>query len=414
MMGMIRLALRNALRNGRRTFLTAATVTIGTAFTVFILALLIGVFDGMIGAATQGSGLMRVTTTAFADKESLNPLHENIPEVAPLLEQIRGAEGIVDAEPRITTGVLLSNTEELGEDPALLVGSTQAWYDEYVLDRAILTGDWVSPDDDGEQVVIGARIARDLGAKVGEELLVMGSTQYGSMAPISPTIVGVVTGDSDIDGQVFVTLQTAQWLADIPDGALEVLVYTDHDDDDTVAAATQTLQAALGDEFLVRPWYDTPIWAQAKPIIDVMQFVLSAMVIFIMALAIFNTMTMSVLERTGEIGVLRAMGQSRLAAVTSFLTEATLIGVVGGILGAALGALPALYFEQNGYSMGQEVLDEMSNTGYAMGTTLYADLTPALVVGSVVIGALTAILGALFPAIRAARIEPYEAMRARR
>jgi putative ABC transport system permease protein len=131
-----------------------------------------------------------------------------------------------------------------------------------------------------------------------------------------------------------------------------------------------------------------------------------------MALAIFNTMTMSVLERTGEIGVMRAMGQSRLGAVGTFLAEALMIGGLGGLAGIVLGTLPALYLESNGFSYGTEVMEEMGDD-YVMTSVMHGDLTPEIIGLALVVGLTTAALGAFFPSIRAARIQPSEAMKQR-
>ena len=414
MINLFRLAYRNALRNGRRTALTAGTVVIGTAFTVVTLSLLGGIFDSMFGDWADAFGPVRVVTTEFAEKESIQPLHFNIPDSAPLLEKVRAIEGVALAAPMIRTGVLVAVGEELGEDPALMVGSTPAYYETYVLPNAdLVAGSWLEPDAEGEQVVLGSRVARDIGAKVGDEILLMGTTQYGSMAPISADVVGVLSGNSTIDAQAYVTLETARWMVDVPDGALEIMVFPDSDDRGRIREVAASVSAALGDEYKVSAWMDRGLWAGNLPVMDGMRLIISSVVVFVMALAIFNTMTMSVLERTGEIGVMRAMGQSRTGAVVSFLAEAVVIGVLGGVLGALVGAGPALYLQAYGITYSQDIVDEIG-ADIPMTTTMTGELTAEVLMLAVFCGVLTAALGALFPAMRAANIQPYEAMRAKR
>ena len=163
---------------------------------------------------------------------------------------------------------------------------------------------------------------------------------------------------------------------------------------------------------VVEGWTARGTWIQMLPIMDGMSAILSGILIVVMGVAIFNTMTMSVLERTGEIGVLRAMGQSRFSAVASFLIESLFIGLAGGIVGAILGSIPALYFQFNGVSLGGEVLDEMGS-GYAMTSTMNAQLTPGILLTALAVGLATAALGAFLPSLRAASIPPHEAMRQR-
>ncbi|MEL6347394.1 MAG: ABC transporter permease [Myxococcota bacterium] len=414
MMSLLTLAFRNALRNGRRTLLTAATVTIGTAFTVVTLSFLSGIMDTMARDWTDAFGPIRVITDAYAEQERLQPLHENLAEVEPLLETTRQIDGVARAVPMIRTGVLAAVGEELGEDPALLVGSSPEYYEHHVLARSTLNGGrWLAEGAEDEEVVLGARVARDIGAQVGDEILLMGTTQYGSMSPISADVVGIITGNSTIDAQAYVTLETIRWIVDLPDGALEILVFPEENADSQIAALTQTIDAAVGEGYTVSPWFARDVWLTGKPVMDAMELGLGVAVIFVMALAIFNTMTMSVLERTNEIGVMRAMGQTRAGAVGSFLIESLAIGLLGGIAGAAVGAVPALYLENNGMTYAQDLVDEM-DASMPIASTLYGDFNMEIVLTAVTIGVITAAIGALLPAIRAARIQPYEAMRAKR
>ena len=87
--------------------------------------------------------------------------------------------------------------------------------------------------------------------------------------------------------------------------------------------------------------------------------------------------------------------------------------MVGGILGAVIGSIPALYLEQNGIVLGQDMIDDVGDQ-FAMTTQMNGDLTPDILATAVFCGILTAIIGAILPAMRAARIQPYEAMRTER
>ncbi|MFT5458076.1 MAG: putative ABC transport system permease protein [Myxococcota bacterium] len=415
MISLFRLAYRNALRNGRRTLLTAATVTIGTAFVVVTLSFMAGIFDGMTEGWVEVNGPVRVVTTAYAEREQLRPLHENIAESDPVVATLTRLDAVGAAYPIIRTGVGVSVGEELGEDGAMLTGAPKAFYDAHVLPGiAFAGGHWLDDASEDEQVVLGSRVARDVGAKVGDEVLLLGTTQYGSMAPISADVVGVVTGNSAVEGQAFVTLDVARWMVDLPEGTLEIILFPQGEASDRAAASAIAASArqALGPDYSVTPWMEAAIWVQMLPITDGMSTIVSMILIFVMALAIFNTMTMSVLERTGEIGVMRAMGQTRLGAVGSFLAEALMIGATGGLIGVIVGAVPALYLQTNGMTFGAEILEDMGDD-YVMTTVMYGELSVETVAVALVVGLVTALLGAFFPSLRAARIPPSEAMRQR-
>ena len=237
----LRMAWRNVRRNGRRSALTVATVTIGTAFVVLSLSFMTGIFGGMVDGWVEVNGPVRVVTQAYAEREQLRPLHENIADSQPVVDQLVALEGVQAAYPIIRTGVGISVGEELGEDGALMTGAPSAFYERHLLPGVEFAGGvWLEEDAEQEQVVIGSKIARDTGAKVGDEILLMGVTQYGSMAPISAEVVGVVTGNSAVEGQAFVTLDVARWIIDVPDGALEIIVFPEGETDDRDAARSST------------------------------------------------------------------------------------------------------------------------------------------------------------------------------
>lgn len=407
------LALRNARRNPRRTLLTAATVLIGTALTTFVLSFLNGYVDEMLESMADNHGHVRIVTDGWAEREILQPLYENIPETAPLEEAIGAIPGVSGVEPVIRTGVVLAMGEEIGEDFGLVVAGRKSFLEEQLkLDQYVISGTWLT--DGPDEVVIGRKLANDVGAVVGEEILVLGQTQYGSMAPMSPTVVGIVANDGMTDSRMYMNLDSARWLIDVPDGAIELLVYAESHDPAVVGPVRDALEGLPELEgHDLRPWYEEPFAAQSLPVMEGINIIIAGLMMFVMVLAIFNTMTMSVMERTGEIGVMRAMGQTRIGAVVLFLVEAATIGFLGGVAGVTLGALGGYYFQVHGVSLGQEMVDE-AGANFPVSATIYAEVSPDILLQCLMLGLLTAALGALLPSLRAASIDPSSAMRARR
>ena len=256
--------------------MTAATVVIGTAFTVVILSFLNGVMGGMTRDWVDAFGPVRVVTGEYAEREILAPLHANIEQTESILQEITKIDGIEHAAPMIRTGVIVSVGEELGEDPAILTGTSELWYQKYLLPSSrFIEGGWLEPDTKKEQVVLGGRVARSLSAKVGDSILLMGQTQYGSMAPISADVVGIITGNSVIDSRAYVTLETARWMVDIPEGALEILIYPQSNSRSAITEIGSLVQAQLGEKYVVTAWMDQDMWKQQLPIIDSIQYILS-------------------------------------------------------------------------------------------------------------------------------------------
>ncbi len=409
----IRLALRNAQRNKRRTLLTAGTVLAATALLTVVLAYMTGVLGSVIKDVTAASGHIRIVTRAFEAREELHPLNENIVAVEEVVAAARAVPGVVDAQPRIVAGVVITADEEIGDEFALVTGATERYYRERLRGpEHLAAGVWLSGKP--KEVVVGRRVAARLGAQIGAEILMLGQTQYGSMSPVTAELVGVVGGNAALDEQVFLPLSELQWLTDMPGGALEVLVYGPGRERWQLASIVEQLQATPElAQMAASAWYEREPWLSMMGMMDGIMGFVQFFIIFLAALAIFNTMSMSVLERTGEIGVMRAMGLTRPRALGLFLVESIFIGLLGSAAGVALGSLGGWYLETYGVTLGEDLVAKMGST-FPMKATVYADLSLATVVTAVVLGVVISVLGAILPALRASSIQPVLAMRARR
>jgi putative ABC transport system permease protein len=406
---LFKLAARNALRNVTRTALTAATVVLGTALLTVGIAWVEGVLGDLMERGAGASGHVRLVDPEFAEKETLMPLYANLEDTAGLIDAIADQPGVIGVYPRIMNGATLTVGEEIGDVFGLVVGAPPELFDKhYGAREALVEGDWFT--DDPADVVIGYTLAERAEAKVGDEIVLLGMTQDSAMSRVKGNIVGITrAGNPLLDQQVFVPLATAQYFADIPDGATELLVYTDdYNDAPELAAALGKMPEVA--EVTVQAWSEREPWAGMMGITAVVQGVLVGTIVFITALGVWNTMMMSVLERTSEIGVLRAMGMARGSTVGLFVIEALAIAVVGGLVGVALGAIPAAYLTMYGIELGEQVTGNMS-ADVPMSATMYASLTPRTVVVSFVLGMVMAIMGAAPPALRAASIQPVVAMR---
>jgi len=400
------LALRNVLRNRRRSLLTIVTVVLGTALLTLGLSWINGVLSEILGNATAMSGEVRVVTPEYQRREALRPLSENMEVTDFLVEAIESIEGL-EAYPLLRSGVILTVGEEIGDDYGLLVGASQAYFDDVLgLGERLVLGEPLTGAP-GE-ALIGRKVAEDVGARPGDTLVVLGQTQDGSMSPLQVDVVGVVDGGNpQADRQVYVPLAEARYLADIPEGATEILVFgAGLKGSEATSAALAALPALEG--LVVESWDEREPYRSLTPTLRIIFGFLAGIIVFVTALGVLNTMIMAVLERTAEIGVMRAMGLSRRGAVSQFLVEGGLIGVLGSSLGLALGTVPARWLETHGINLGEGVT---SKVAIPISSTVHADLTLGIAIVALLLGTLTAVIGALIPALYASRIQPVDAMR---
>ncbi|MFT4975446.1 MAG: putative ABC transport system permease protein [Myxococcota bacterium] len=422
----LRLALRNALRNARRSTLTAVTVLLGCALLTIGLAWVLGIQGNFIDASVRANGHVRLVSDAYDKRERIQPLYENLPQTDALIERLSQVEGVRTVYPRIQVGVLASVGNEIGEVYGQIIGAPLPYF-ETILDLKprVIDGTWFSAEPDNE-ALIGQALANTMGVVAGDEAIFIGQTQDGSPSPIKVTVVGVVdTGNGLFDKQVFVPLEKARWLTDIPEGAIELLLFGDNPPDARHIMARLTPQldeiardAGLTDiegqpaGFAMSSWNTREPFASLLLFARIIMGAIAAIIVFITALGVLNTMLMSVLERTAEIGVLRAMGMKVHAVVLMFVLEALAISSIGGLLGAILGSGVALLMERYGVDLGSTASD-LPDTIPA-NSTLYPDWSPEIALVAFGLGLVMAFIGSASPALRAARIQPVTAMRARR
>jgi len=423
------LAVRNTLRNSRRSALTAATVFFGCALLTIGLSWVVGIQGNFIAASVRANGHVRLVTQAHADREALQPIYENISQTDSLVTEIEAMDDVQAAFPRIQMGVMASvDGEEVGEVFGQIVGAPITYFDTVLsLEEKLIDGRFFSEGQAAQnEGLIGRSLARDMGVKAGEEAIFLGQTQDGSISPIRVTVVGVVdTGTGLFDKQVFVPLSKAQWMADIPEGAVEILIYGSNRRSSTriISQLTPRLEAMAQRVNLIdiegestglsiSSWNTREPFASMLRIARIIMTTVAIIIVFITALGVLNTMLMSVLERTAEIGVLRSMGMKVGQVVFMFALEAIFIATIGGAMGVIVGSLGSIAMEASGVDLGSAV-SNLPDTVPA-NRVLHPDWSPALSLIAFALGVVMAFIGSASPALRAARIQPVIAMRTRR
>lgn len=241
------------------------------------------------------------------------------------------------------------------------------------------------------EVVLGAQAARTLEITHvrGHVLVYLGSTWFAVVGILRPVIL-----DPTLDSTVFVSLPVAERLLGVEPNPTEIYVRANVNDVRSVAnllAPTADPQHPDGVQ-VSRPSDALEARAAAKGQFTALLLGLGAVALLVGAIGIANIMVISVLERRGEIGLRRALGATRRHISTQFLTESALLAALGGIAGLVLGAAATLI-----YALGQ-------NEPFVV--PLYALIAAPL--GGLVIG----IIAGVYPAAKAARLSPTEALRA--
>lgn len=405
---LLKLALRNVMRNRRRSILTALGVIIAVTLIIYSQGFITGMIDNVLeNTARIKSGHVRIATPEYERRKNLSPL-ENSLSITPELEKTIEQNPHVKAFTyRIQFGVLLSNGDNSkpGFGTAIDVEREKSFLDLSSA-KYLLEGSYLAPDD--KAVLIGKGLAEDLGFKVGDSLVIITSTAYGSPTGMNLGVKGIVElGQANLDERVFyIPLAAAQQLLDLQAKAAEVLVLLDSKENaEKVAAAWQKEAGeSMGIDFI--PWQKDEVVGWMNMAFQVF-WVIYFVILLIASATIINTMLMAVFERIKEIGILKAMGMRSSSILWLLTIEASMIGLFGSLIGAILGVV--LYFAV-------PVLNFSSIAGQDLGTIYFnplirLHLTAGAAIGCFLFGWLVATLTALYPARQGTKVEPATALR---
>jgi ABC-type lipoprotein release transport system permease subunit len=262
---------------------------------------------------------------------------------------------------------------------------------------------------------IGVRLAHRLDLHLGSRFVVTAQSADGQIADQLLYVRGIFeTGLPDVDeGMVQIPLRTArQWLGvgDAVTG-IALLLRSSRDVSDVMRALRQALPA--GDTAItVLDWrHADPALDAAVRLDDYGDYLMHAILLAIVALAIVNTMLMSVLHRSREFGILRALGLTRAETGTMVFGEGLLLTFVSGFVGLAIGAGLTWLFFRHGLDYSFLMKDQTTMAGVVINPVIIPELGLPQLIQSVTFIVAVGLLAALYPAYRATKIDLVEAMK---
>ena len=400
----LKIAFRNALRQRRRTILTALTMFGGFVLASISIGWGEGTYTYVINMFTRNRlGHIQIHREGYLDKPSL---YKTIDDYHRIGKKIQNLEGVEAWAPRLFSSGLVSVEDKsaavqvIGIDPALEQETTR-------FNKKIIEGKPFSPDSSSE-AILGKGLAEVLHAQPADEAVIVSQAADGSIANDLYRIIGILeSGDEVSDRMAFyLPLGEAQRLFALGERIHEIAIVVRGLD--RVEALTQRISQELNASHLtVDPWQEF-----AKSFYQAMQADLQGMwimlfvITLIVAVGVLNTVLMSVLERTREYGVLRALGTKPRQIFWQVLAEVNIIAVASIVVGAGLSILINYLLSIHGVSM---------PGSFTYGGIEFNKFYSQVSDRSLFIPALTVLLAAsvisVFPALRAARIEPAKAMR---
>ncbi len=330
------LAWKNVRRNRRRSLVTILIAAVGCAAILVACGFALYTYDMLSDSAAREYGHITIAQKAFFEQEEETPMQFGMADDKVITAQLRSLPEVKEVLPRVSFSGLISNGDKsviflgTGADTALETKMRGPFL-------RILDGKVRAPQKNAlPYVLLGVDLARSLGAKPGANLTLLTTTaSTGGINAIDVEVSGIVTsGWSELDKRlVYTDLDAAQKLL-MTDRVSTLSVYLGD-----IERVSETIQALSPDNVgkTLRPWWEQAFYYNSvknlyNRIFGLLGFIIATLVLF----SVINTLAMAVVERTREIGTLRALGAHPEEIVAQFVREGFLIGVVGVLAGNLL------------------------------------------------------------------------------
>ena len=413
---LLKLAFRNVFRYRRRTVITFSAISYGLGLMALGICLYNGVnthaMDSIINNQTAH---LKILAPGYFEEKDEVPLEFTIDEPQRLKSLLKDNKEIQGIESRILfQASIISGMDEL---PCLGV-AIEPEADPFVfkIKDSITDGRFLESSE--PKIILGSGLAQDLGLQVGDEVVLRMflSTEDFIWNALDMEITGIAKTENPTVNRmtVFIPLSIAQEALSLGNRVTELAIrIEDKNQLLDVKDSIQKRLASLDTDYEVMSFQE-----YASDFVELMkmrsriQVLIPLMMILIASLGIVNTMLMAVLERTREIGMLAAMGMRKMEVMLVFIFEGAIIGFFGSLAACVIGGLGGWYLETKGFSMafmGKELTDKLLS--FLPMEVFYGDLTTGTLLFTLALGIVVSILASLYPAYKAVRLDPIQALR---
>jgi putative ABC transport system permease protein len=332
----LKFAWLNTLRNRRRSAVTVGIAALGTAAILLAGGFALFTYQGLAQISARTTGHLIVAKPEQFQRDEDTPLQHGLDNVTAVKARLLADPDVRQVLPRVEFTGLVSNGDKstvmvaAGIDPDAEFGVKGPFL-------RVMAGDVLQSSEQGK-VMLGEALARSLKAVPGSSLTLLASTTEGALNALDVTVQGVFsTGIPDLDKRlVYTDIATAQKLI-VTTRVTSLGVFLRGMD--AVAPARARIAAAMP-ELAVQTWLDqAAFYKSVKELYNRIFGALGLIIGVIVVFVVTNAMAMAIIERTREIGTLRAMGTLPGQLTRSFSLEGMVLGGMGAVLGAVVALL---------------------------------------------------------------------------
>ncbi len=330
----LKFAIQNTLRNRRRSLVTVSIAALGTAAILLAGGFALYTYEALAQAAARSTGHLILGKTDQFTKDEDMPLQHGLDDVAALRAALLADPAVRQVLPKVEFSGLISN----GDKSTVMMAAGVDPDGEFAVKGPFLTmteGKVLVSGSADAEVMLGSGLARSLKATPGSSLTLLASTTDGAMNAMDVRVKGIfTTGVPDVDKRlVYTDIVTAQKLL-VTQRVSTLGIFLDR------MESTEPVQqrlAARHPQLTVQTWMDQAFFY--KSVRDLYNRIFGALGLIIGVIVVFvvtNAMAMAIIERTREIGTLRAMGTLPGQLLRTLALEGMVLGGVGAVTGAAL------------------------------------------------------------------------------
>lgn len=406
---LMRMGLKNLRRHFRRSLITVCSIGFGLATILWLQSILNGSSQSAIDTVTSSYlGHMQVMRDDYRENKLIQ---QTIQWDATQLPQLSGTELI--ATERVHLPALISSGEQ--SMPIVLEGIDAVNEPRVTKVRETLKeGEFLEEQTNCENksAIISRALAKLLNVNLGEKIVLLAQATDGSLGNELFRVRGFFdTGSPDYDkGIVLANKECVRQIGAVL-GVHEVAIKVKGKK--TPDEIRPLLQARLPEGWKVLTWRDLSSSLVTMTTFNDASLILVSVILFVViSLGILNTFLVAVFERTKEFGVMMALGTPGLGVIGTVLWEAFFLGLASSLLGIFVAAVLITYHSKFGFDLRPLVGQNLSVGSFQLNLTIYPVINWIGAIKATFFTWIVVIVATIYPAYRASRLRPAEAIRA--
>ncbi len=400
----LNLAWKNVWRNKKRSLIILAAIVVGLWSGLFASAVMVGLWSSTVNSAVDRNiSHVQIHTQEFKKEKLLNNYIPGGMEVIKKLENLNNIKAVsgrviiegMASSPSTSVGVNIIGIEPEKEKNVSTIAG-------YITDGKYFEGIKRNP------IVIGQKLADKLGLKVRSKIVLSFQGLDSSITYSAFRVAGIFKTESSVfdeanlfvrQSDIYNALESKPFVNEI---AIKLKTTK------TLNQTVDSLRAAFPG-LVVESWKEiAPELQLTYELMTVEMYIFLAVILAALLFGITNTMLMSVMDRVREFGVLIAVGMKRIYIFLLIITETIILSLVGGVVGMIFGEITILYFSKKGIDL---TLFAEGLSSWGISPHLYPELPGYFYAVLTLMIVFTAILAAIYPAVKTVRLQPSKAIR---